>query len=70
MHWGQKRFFLKNRPTLTWVFGILSKVPKQSMEKGKSSINDAGITGFLNGTKLTPNHTPYHTSYHTKIKFN
>jgi len=40
------------------------------MEKGKSSVNNAGITRFLNGTKLIPNHTPYHTSYHAKIKFN
>lgn len=38
----------------------MSKVPKQASGK-ESSINDARITGHLNGTKLTPNHTPHHT---------
>lgn len=60
---SKKNFFKKNRPTAheSWYF---VKGAKAIYGKGKSSINDAGITGSK-WNKINKPHI-IHTSYHTK----
>lgn len=52
---------LRNRPTFSWVFDFFVKDAKTSHFIEKSSISGAGLTGYLHGTKHTPNHIPHHT---------